>query len=476
MKRRLCWIFALVSLLVLFLNMGGRNALTQGADAAELLAAPEKPYKIVNVVSGVHVYWNQVSGAQKYGIWRSETGKDGNYKWLGNPTVPHFTDTKVESGKTYFYKVSSVNEEGEHSELSAPIGINYVSTPDITARFNKAAGISLGWDQIEGATGYAIYRKSYSGGDDWARIATIEGNSTFTWIDASVKNSNGVAYKYTIRALAGSDMKTLSGCRNAGRSMVRLTSRALNDAYAVDEHSIKCSWTTSSAVSGYEVRFMVGGNVYKTVTVGNYKTGTKTFGNLDTWNTYKIQVRSYVKIDGMGFYSAWSTAKEVTLECMHEWVEATCKEASYCTKCGNVEGEPLGHTTVDGMCDRCGKSIKPHDLCSLVLPELPKNLTYTKVFGSSIHQSGSFTITDVEYRFTDAGNGRANLTVTIYGTCTYAYKDGRMLHYLGKINGAGSYTEEGGFSAYNGDNFSDSIYFYKIEPGEYTLTFERSTD
>ncbi len=277
------------------------------------IPVPAKPYKIANVVSGVHVYWKATEGAAKYGLWRSETGKDGTYKWLANPTVPHFTDTKVESGKTYYYKVTAMNAAGVHSDKSEAIGITYVFTPDITSRTNIAAGVKLGWEKIEGATGYAIYRKSYSGTDAWVRVGTISGNSTFTWTDTSVKNNNGTIYKYTIRALAGSDMKTLSGCRNAGRTMARLSSQVMTSAAKASATSIKCQWTTSSRVTGYEVRFMVGNTVYKTFTVGNYKTGVKTFTGLKAGQTYTIQVRTYLKVDGMGFYSDWSTAKTVAL-------------------------------------------------------------------------------------------------------------------------------------------------------------------
>lgn len=277
--------------------------------------APQKPNKIVNVVSGIHVYWNAVDGIEKYGLWRSETGKDGTYKWIANPTTWHFTDLNVTSGKTYYYKVTVMSPlTGAHSAKSEAIGLTYISTPDITSRFNKAAGISLGWDKIPGATGYAIYRKSYNGTDPWTRVATIEGSDTLTWIDTSVKNNNGTIYRYTIRALAGSGMNTLSGCRNTGRTMVRLASRSLTAATAASSNAIKCTWTTSSAVTGYEIRFMVDGQVYKTYTIGNYKTGAKTFTGLPAGVTYKIQVRAYTKVDGVGsFYSAWSTAKNVTL-------------------------------------------------------------------------------------------------------------------------------------------------------------------
>ena len=277
------------------------------------IPVPAKPHKIVNVVNGVHVYWKNTAGAVKYGLWRSETGKDGTYKWLANPTVPHFTDTKVESGKTYYYKVTAMAAGGNHGEKSDALGIIYLSTPDITSRVNKAAGITVGWNEITGATGYAIYRKSYSGTDAWVRVGTVEGNSTFTWQDTSVKNNNGTIYKYTVRALGGGDMKTLSGCRNVGRTMARLSSQVLTSATKASSTSILCKWTTSSRVTGYEVRFMVGDTVDKTFTVGNYKTGVKTFTGLKAGQTYTVQVRTYLKVDGMGFYSDWSTAKNVKI-------------------------------------------------------------------------------------------------------------------------------------------------------------------
>lgn len=37
----------------------------------------------------------------------------------------------------------------------------------------------------------------------------------------------------------------------------------------------------------------------------------------------------------------------------HEFSEATCTEPKTCIKCGETEGEALGHTTEIGKCDRC---------------------------------------------------------------------------------------------------------------------------
>ena len=275
------------------------------------LTIPAAPYKAVNVVSGVHVYWNAVEGTEKYGLWRSDNGPDGYYQWVANPLTNHFTDTKVESGKTYYYCVSSCDPNtNAHSMLSGPIAITYLATPDITQRLNRQPGIQLTWNQIPGATGYRIYRKSYSGTDAWVKVGEVTGNSTLTWVDASAKTPNGQMYKYTVRAVYNG---TLSGCRSAGRSMMRLTSLTTSQVTRTGATSVKVSWNTTKMADGYEIRFMDGNTVVKQFTIGNYKTGVKTFTGIPAGATYKVQVRCYKKIDGMGFYSAWSEPKNVTL-------------------------------------------------------------------------------------------------------------------------------------------------------------------
>lgn len=277
--------------------------------------APEKPYKIVNVVSGIHVYWKSVGNATQYGVWRSDNGRDGTYKWIANTTAVHYTDTTVASGKTYFYKISVYNANlKKHYDKSEALGMIFVGTPDLTLRVNRSTGIGLGWNKIEGATGYAIYRKTYAGTDSWVRVATIQNPATLTWTDTSVKDNNGTIYRYTVRALGGAKRNYLSGCRTTGRTMVRMTTRTFLNATKVNSTSIKCKWMTTSACDGYEVRFMVGGTVYKTFTIGNFKTYEKTFTGLPAGQTYKVQVRSYKKVSGVGtFYSAWSSEKYVSL-------------------------------------------------------------------------------------------------------------------------------------------------------------------
>ena len=59
---------------------------------------------------------------------------------------------------------------------------------------------------------------------------------------------------------------------------------------------------------------MIDDEVYKTFTVGNWKTGAKTFTGLRVDETYTVQIRTYKKVDGVGsFYSDWSTVKTVKI-------------------------------------------------------------------------------------------------------------------------------------------------------------------
>ena len=282
-------------------------------DPANIKLATPTITKMTNTVSGVHVYWNTVPNATAYTVYRA-TSKNGTYTRVASVSATNYTDIQVTSGTTYFYKIRA-NVATVQSGASAAKGMAFVDTPDITLRVNRSTGIGLGWNRIAGATGYAIYRRSYDGSDAWVRVATVTDNSTMTWVDTSEKPKNGTIFRNTVLALAGSDRKTLSGCRNTGRTMVRLFTPTISSAANASATSMKVAWNRNAQASGYEVRLMVNGSVYKTYTVGGGENLAKTITGLTKGTTYKVQVRSYKKVTGVGsFYSAWSAEKNVTVQ------------------------------------------------------------------------------------------------------------------------------------------------------------------
>ncbi len=44
----------------------------------------------------------------------------------------------------------------------------------------------------------------------------------------------------------------------------------------------------------------------------------------------------------------------------HQWADATCTAPKTCSICGETTGEPLGHTTNAGVCERCGEVVTSH--------------------------------------------------------------------------------------------------------------------
>ena len=72
--------------------------------------------------------WNAVNGAQGYQIWRSES-EDGGYsivKVVRQSDVVSYTNTDLDSGKTYYYKVRAYSEAGGNTvfgEYSEPVSI-----------------------------------------------------------------------------------------------------------------------------------------------------------------------------------------------------------------------------------------------------------------------------------------------------------------------------------------------------------------
>ena len=297
--------------LLKFLIAVGLLALVAFTADMATLPIPQKPYEAVNMTNGIHIYWKAVKGTEKYGVWRSETGINGSYTWLGNPTDTHFLDKNVESGKTYYYKVTTLDTESNtHSIKSRAIGITYVTAPAITSRINRSAGISISWTPVEGAAGYVVFRQGGVDEGEWTKVASISKPDSNSWCDKATADADGEVYKYTVCALNEEGIQ--SGC-SAGRTAVRLTTRMLNSAKKVDDTSVECSWDTSDWATGYEVRFMVGDDVFSIFNVDDHTVGDAVFKDLEAEQTYKIQVRSYRDVEGIGvFYSAWSPEKNVT--------------------------------------------------------------------------------------------------------------------------------------------------------------------
>lgn len=155
--------------------------------------------EIGNVASSgkIKLSWNAVTGAKQYAIYRA-TSNSGTYTLLKRVTRTSFTNTSVEAGKTYYYKVKA---EASDSVANSAFSLVAYQTcdlkrPQITVTLNDNGSPKITWTKISGAKEYKIYRstKENSG---FTLLKTVTGTS-FTNTSAE-KNTK---YYYKIRAVA----------------------------------------------------------------------------------------------------------------------------------------------------------------------------------------------------------------------------------------------------------------------------------
>lgn len=235
----------------------------------------ETEMKVYNVYSGVSINWTAVEGAETYRVYRRISG--GWELLKKDLTDLTYVDTTAESGNTYRYAVRAYNATGG-SGYSSSKEIIHLSQPDATAA-NKAGGIRITWNEIQGAESYNVYRKITGG--SWERITNV---TDTTYLDTDTES--GTTYHYRVRAKSGG---TLSG--NKQKVVI------LRLAYPVA--------TVSNANKGVHIAWneIVGAEsyrVYRKVPDGNWKalaTDVETTEYTDTTaksgKTYYYSVRAY---------------------------------------------------------------------------------------------------------------------------------------------------------------------------------------
>ena len=146
--------------------------------------------------------WNKVTGSSGYEVLRA-TSKTGTYKSVKTITsgsTVSYTDTKLATGKTYYYKVRAyrtVDKKKVYSSYSSVVSAKPVlKTPSVklTSGSKKA---TIKWEKISGASGYEVYRATSKSGK-YSKIKTITKNSTVSYVNSSLTKNK--TYYYKVRA------------------------------------------------------------------------------------------------------------------------------------------------------------------------------------------------------------------------------------------------------------------------------------
>ena len=208
--------------------------------------------------------------------------------------------------KCYYYSpIASYAKENKYK-------ISYLDLPKVTVSscVNYSSGIKITWKKSSSAAGYYIYRRTSSG--SYSKVKTITKNSTLSWTDTSVKNKNGTAYYYLVKAYNSSKV---SGSATS-KKIVRMNGAAISSLSNKSGKKMYVKWKQNSKATGYQIQYSTSktfSNGNKTTSVSGYKNISKTISGLSKGKTYYVRIRSYKTVSGTKYYSAWGSSKKVRI-------------------------------------------------------------------------------------------------------------------------------------------------------------------
>lgn len=162
--------------------------------------ATPKVLSATNNATGILFRWNKVAGATSYRVYRKADGAS-EWTYLTTTTNLFYPDYNVESGVTYTYTVRAVCNGWYSDYVRAGVSIVRLENPELLEAAALSKGINITWANVDGATGYRVYRKTAN--SSWVLIGTIKG-ARVSYIDTSAVS--GVKYTYTVRATNGSSI------------------------------------------------------------------------------------------------------------------------------------------------------------------------------------------------------------------------------------------------------------------------------
>ena len=183
--------------------------LTLGPSVAR--ATPLTPIGVVARASGsptagysIVVTWltppNSPSPAA-YNVYRSTTPGGAGLALYGSNSQYNssnsFTDTSVDSGRTYYYTITQIDvnagqESAMSTEVSATPGAAPLAAPVLSGSIGNSQA-TLTWSAVTGATFYNVYRANYNG--SYALISS--GVTVRTYVDTGVVNGQTYVYEVT---------------------------------------------------------------------------------------------------------------------------------------------------------------------------------------------------------------------------------------------------------------------------------------
>lgn len=181
-----------LTVLVTGAGVGGYlNGMIIQETAATPPSAPDALTVTAVTPTKVALQWSSVTDAVYYNLYRS-LGDSEAYTNLVTLEDTSYEDTAVETGNSYAYRVTAVNQGGLESDPSASVtAVVQASTTPPAAPANlivtgvTGQSVSLQWSASDGAAGYTVYRSATPDGS-YAEIGSLPATAYTDETDTSL--------------------------------------------------------------------------------------------------------------------------------------------------------------------------------------------------------------------------------------------------------------------------------------------------
>lgn len=265
-----------------------------------------------NTANTITLAWDDADDADAYRVYRYHEGT-GKYDYLATTSDTGFTDTNLQPGTNYQYKVRCVwtiggnNYYGTYSSaLTAPTLPAQVTNVRVDKQTGKT--VSLAWDSVNGADGYRIYQYN-SDSDSYEELDTVGADRTSYEVTGLASAGE---YRFKIRASKTMNANTYWG--EYSEKVVAVTKPdkvAELSARTLGASEIELTWKKSSHVTGYQIYRLDGqtGKYVKIATVEESMPASYIDRKLSAATEYSYKVRAYKNFEGTSYYGSFSNVK-----------------------------------------------------------------------------------------------------------------------------------------------------------------------
>ena len=234
----------------------------------------------------------------------------------GKVTYKYYSDSKCTKEVTshvnpgvYYVKATVAGDDsytGATSE-AVKLTINPQATK-VTSVANASSYVTVSWNKVSKASGYYVYRST--DGKKFTKAGTVTSYKTVKYSDKKA-TKNGQKYVYKIVTYYKGNEEVKSAYSNV-QTGYRLSTMKVSSLTNKKGKKLYVKWAKNTKATGYKIEYVTG-KTTKTSTVSSAKSTTKTISGLKKGKTYNVRIRSYKKVSGKTYYSAWSAKKKIKI-------------------------------------------------------------------------------------------------------------------------------------------------------------------